>query len=147
MITSRGLIVNGRVELDQTHNPSSIEFHTKNVRPRCSKLANEEILSVESDAIDDMEYQSLHGAFKFSFRRISFDRLESTPQNMVHCAWQVLEVLHKEFFWIFSVVRQWLHQAKYPGSCLALAFEKCSAAHSNEADNQVHRTHLEWAGK
>ena len=34
---------------------------------------------VESDAIDNIENQCLHGAFKFSFRGIAFDGPESTP--------------------------------------------------------------------
>ena len=32
---------------------------------------------------------------------------------MVHCAWQVLEILHKELLWVFSILRQWLHHAKH----------------------------------
>src|SRR3954468_1947029 len=32
MVACRGLIVEGRVELDQTHDPGSIELQTKNVR-------------------------------------------------------------------------------------------------------------------
>ena len=64
MVTGRGLIVNGRVELDQTHDPRSIELQTKNVRPRCSKLVNEEILSIEAFAIEYVEDQCLHCTFK-----------------------------------------------------------------------------------
>ena len=92
------------MKLNQAHHPWSIEFQTKQINSRSSKLSDEEILSVEPDAIDDIEYQSLHGAFKFGFRRISFDRPESTPQNMVHCAWQVLKVLDEELLWIFNIL-------------------------------------------
>ena len=76
-------------------------------------MSDEEIQSVESDAIDNIENQCLHGAFKFSFRGISFDGLESTPQNMIDCAWQVLKVLSKEFLGEFGVMGQWLHHAQH----------------------------------
>src|SRR5215216_1330026 len=84
------------MKLNQVHHTWSTEFQTKEVNPRSSELSDEEILSVESDANDNVEYQSLHSAFKFSFRRVSFDGPESTPQDMVYRAWQVLQVINKE---------------------------------------------------
>ena len=62
------------MKLNQAHHPWSIELQAKQINPRSNKLSDEEILGVEPDAIDDIEYQSLHGAFKFSFRRMSLDR-------------------------------------------------------------------------
>ena len=101
------------MKLNQVHHPWSIEFQTKEINPRSSELSDEEILSVESDAIDNVEYQSLHSAFKLSFRRVSFDGLESTPQDMLYCAWQVLQVFDKELLWVFGVLGQWLHHAQH----------------------------------
>ena len=60
------MIVNGTVELNQAHHPMSIELQAKQINPRSSKLSDEEILGIESDAIDNVEYQSLRGSFKFS---------------------------------------------------------------------------------
>ena len=60
MIARRRLIVEGRVTLDKTHDPWSIEFKPKNVGARCSQLPDEEVLSIEADAIEDIENQSLH---------------------------------------------------------------------------------------
>ena len=54
---------------------------------------NEEILCIEPDAIDDIEDQCLHGAFKLGIKRVSLDRPQSTPQNVIDYAGQVLEVL------------------------------------------------------
>ena len=68
MIARLKLIVNGGMKLNQMNHPWSIKFQATLINPRSSKLSDEEILSVESDAIDDIEYQSLHGAFKFGFR-------------------------------------------------------------------------------
>ena len=75
MIARRRLIVEGRVKLDKAHYPWSIELQTKNVGARCSQLPNEEVLSIEADAIEDVENQSLHFSFKFGFRSVSLDRL------------------------------------------------------------------------
>ena len=94
------------MKLDQAHHPWSIKLQAKQINPRNSKLSDEEILSVESDAIDNIENQSLHGAFKFGFRRMSLDWPESMPQDMINCAGQVLEVLDKEFLWIFRITRK-----------------------------------------
>ena len=64
MIARRWLIVDGRVKLDKAHYPWSIKLHTKNVGARCSQLPDEEVLSIEADAIEDIENQSLHCSFK-----------------------------------------------------------------------------------
>ena len=56
------------MKLNQAHHPWSIELQTKQINPGSSNLFDEEILGVEFDAIDDIEHQSLHGAFKFGFR-------------------------------------------------------------------------------
>ena len=64
MIARRWLIVEGRVKLDKAHYPRSIELQTKNVGARCSQLPDEEVLSIEADAIEDIENQSLHCSFK-----------------------------------------------------------------------------------
>ena len=90
------------MKLNHAHHPWSIEFQTKEVNPRSNELSDEEIVSVESDAIDNIEYQSLHSAFKFSFKRVSFDGPESTPQDMVYYAWQVLQVFDKELLWYLA---------------------------------------------
>ena len=52
-------IVDKRMEFDQAHHPWSIKLQAKQINPRWSKLSDEEILGVESDAIDNIEYQSL----------------------------------------------------------------------------------------
>ena len=59
MIACRRLIVDSRVKLDKTHYPWSIELQTKNVEARCSQLPDEEVLSIEADAIEDIENQCL----------------------------------------------------------------------------------------
>ena len=64
MIACRRLIVEGRVKLDKVHDPWSIELQTKNVGARCSQLPDEEVLSIEAYAIEDIENQSLHCSFK-----------------------------------------------------------------------------------
>ena len=74
MIARRQLIVEGKVKLDKTHYPWSIELQTKNVGAKCSELPDEEVLSIEADAIEDIENQCLHFSFKLYCRRMSFDR-------------------------------------------------------------------------
>ena len=101
------------MKLNQAHNPGSIELQTKKINARSSKLSDEEILCIESNAIDDLEDQCLHGALKFGFRRVAFDRPQSTPQNMINCAGQVLKVLYKELLRVFSVMGQRLHHTKH----------------------------------
>ena len=64
MIARRRLIVDSRVKLDEAHYPWSIELQTKDVGARCSQLPDEEILSIEAYAIEDIEKQSLHCFFK-----------------------------------------------------------------------------------
>ena len=64
MIASRGLIVDSRVALDKAHDPWSIKLQTKEIRTGGSKLSYEEFLSVEADAIENIEDQSLHSSFK-----------------------------------------------------------------------------------
>src|SRR4051812_45223098 len=73
MIACRGLIVEGRVKLNHSHDPGSIELQTQDVRSRCSKLANEEVLGIEAFAMKNMENQSLHCALQLCIRRVSFD--------------------------------------------------------------------------
>mgnify|MGYP006933135985 CR=1 FL=1 len=68
MIVCRRLIVEGRVKLDKTHYPWGIELQTKDVGARCSQLPDEEVLSIEADAIEDIENQSLHCSFKLRCR-------------------------------------------------------------------------------
>ena len=64
MGATRGFILNCGTKLDEAHNPWRIEFEAKQIHARSSKLANEEVMRVESDAIDDIVYQCLYGAFK-----------------------------------------------------------------------------------
>ena len=68
MIARRRLIVDSRVKLDKTHYPWSIELQTEDVGARCSQLPDEEVLSIEADAIKDIENQSLHCSFKLRCR-------------------------------------------------------------------------------
>ena len=60
MVARRRLIDDSRVKLDEAHNTWSIKLQTKEIRARCSKLSNEEILSIEADAIENIEDQCLH---------------------------------------------------------------------------------------
>ena len=53
------------MEFDQAHYPWSIKLQAKQINPRCNKLSDEEILGVKSDAIDNIEYLSLHSAIGF----------------------------------------------------------------------------------
>ena len=66
--------VDSRVKLDEAHYPWSIELQTKDIGARCSQLPDEEVLSVEADAIEDIENQCLHFSFKVRCWRMSFDR-------------------------------------------------------------------------
>ena len=109
MIVCSWLIVDCRVELDQPHNPGSIELEAKRINARSCQLSDEEILSVEPDAIQYVEDQCLHSSFKLRIWRISLDWPHSAPQNMIDGAEQVLEVFDKELLWIFSINGQWLH--------------------------------------
>src|SRR4051812_46258908 len=101
------------VKLNQSHDPGSIELQTKDVRSRCSKLANEEVLCIEAFAMKNMENQSLHCAFQLGIRRVSFDRPKSSPDYMIDGAGQILKVFNKERLWVFSIWRQWLHHAEH----------------------------------
>ena len=74
MIARRRLIVDSIMKLDEAHYPWSIEFQSKKIRARCSQLPDEEVLSIEADAIEDIENQCLHCSFKLRCRRMSFDR-------------------------------------------------------------------------
>ena len=55
MIASKGLIVDSRVKLDEAHYPLSIELQIKDIGARCSQLLDEEVLSIEADAIEDIK--------------------------------------------------------------------------------------------
>ena len=73
MIAHRRLIVDSRMMLDEAHYPWSIKLQSKKIRARCSQLPDEEVLSIETDAIEDIENQCLHCSFKLCCRRMSFD--------------------------------------------------------------------------
>ena len=73
MVASGRLIVDSRVKLDEVHYPWSIEFQPKKIRSRCSQLPDEEVLSIEADAIEDIKDQCLHCSFKLRCRRMTFD--------------------------------------------------------------------------
>ena len=86
MIACRRLIVDSRVKLDEAHYPWSIELQTKDIRARCSQLPDGGVLSIEANAIEDVENQCLHCSFKLRCKRMSFDRLESLRDNMINRA-------------------------------------------------------------
>ena len=91
------------MKLNEPHDPRSVELEAKQISGIGKQLAKEEVMSVEADAIENMEDQSLHDASQCSLRRVSLDRPKSTPQDMVYGARQVLKVLDKKFLWKINI--------------------------------------------
>ena len=42
-----------------------------------------------------------------------FDGPQSSPDDVIYGARQLLKVINKELLWVFSVLRQWLHHAQH----------------------------------
>ena len=89
----------------------------------------------------NVEDQSLHCTFQLGMWRMSFDRPESSPYDVINSSWQILKVFNEELLGICSILGQWLHHTEH---LTHVWFRLLKDAHC-EADSQVRRDRWEWA--
>src|SRR3954464_4417035 len=93
----------------------------------------------------NMKDQSLHCAFQLGMWRMSFDGPESSPDNVIDGAGQILKVFNKELLRIFSIWRQRLHHAKHL-THIGLRLVK-DAFHSSTMKLTTRFIKITWSGQ